>query len=87
MLIFIEEYEVLVEIIRFNEGFSLLFVECFLVYGIKIMEKICLDILEERVDVLCLDKIIYYFYNWVKELLNLKEIDILFVIGLEYFFF
>lgn len=46
LLIFIEEYEVLVEIIRFNEGFSLLFVECFRVKGIEIMEKICLDILE-----------------------------------------
>ncbi|MDE5085509.1 MAG: hypothetical protein O4859_31685, partial [Trichodesmium sp. St18_bin1] len=85
-LTFTEEYEALVETIRFNEGFSLLFAECSPAHGTKIMEKIRLDIPEERADVLRLDKTIYHFYNRVKELPNLKEIDILFVTGLEYSF-
>ena len=83
-LTFTEEYEALVETIRFHEGFSLLFAECSPAQGTKIMEKIRLDIPEERADVLRLDKTIYHFYNRVKELPNLKEIDILFVTGLEY---
>lgn len=83
-LTFTEEYEALVETIRFNEGFSLLFAECSRPKRTKIMEKIRLDIPEKRADVLGLDKTIYHFYNRVKELPNLKEIDILFVTGLEY---
>ena len=83
-LTFTEEYEALVETIRFNEGFSLLFAECSPAQGTKIMEKIRLDIPEKRADVLRLDKTIYHFYNRVKELPNLKEIDILFVTGLAY---
>ena len=85
-LTFTEEYEALVETIRFNEGFSLLFAECSRAKGTEIMEKIRLDIPEQRADVLGLDKTIYHFYNRVKELPNLKEIDILFVTGLEYSF-
>ncbi|MEB3340484.1 tetratricopeptide repeat protein [Okeania sp.] len=84
LLTFAEEYEALVENIRFSEGFCLLFVECSPVQGTKIMEKVRLDIPEEKAEVLPLDKTIYNFYNRVKEFSNLKKIDILFVTGLEY---
>ena len=42
-----EEYEALVETIRFTEGFSLLFVECSPRQQTEIMEKIRLDIPQE----------------------------------------
>ncbi|MGD1699824.1 tetratricopeptide repeat protein, partial [Dapis sp. BLCC M229] len=79
-----EEFEALVETIRFTEGFGLLFVECSPQQGTEIMEKIRLDIPQEKIEVLPLDKTVYNFYNRVKELPLLADIDILFVTGLEY---
>ncbi|MEM1172728.1 MAG: tetratricopeptide repeat protein, partial [Cyanobacteria bacterium P01_H01_bin.35] len=84
LLTFAEEYQDLLNVITFIEGFGLLFVECSPAQGTKIMEKVRQDILEERVEVLRLDKTTYNFYNRVKELPLLADIDILFVTGLEY---
>ncbi|NES07411.1 MAG: tetratricopeptide repeat protein, partial [Okeania sp. SIO2F4] len=79
-----EEYEALVEAIRFTEGFGLLFVECSPQQGTEIMEKIRLELPQEKAEILSLDKTVYNFYNRVKELPLLADIDILFVTGLEY---
>ncbi|MGK7956303.1 MAG: tetratricopeptide repeat protein, partial [Crocosphaera sp.] len=79
-----EEYEALVETIRFTEGFSLLFVECSPQQKTEIIKKIRLDIPQQKIELLSLDKTVFNFYNRVKELPNLAEIDILFVTGLEY---
>ncbi len=79
-----EEYEALVETIRFTEGFGLLFVECSPRQGTEIMEKIRLELPQEKAEILSLDKTVYNFYNRVKELPLLAEIDILFVTGFEY---
>ncbi|MGD1714057.1 hypothetical protein [Dapis sp. BLCC M172] len=79
-----EEYEALVETIRFTEGFSLLFVECSPQQKTEIIKKIRLDIPQQKIEVLSLDKTVFNFYNRVKELPLLAEIDILFVTGLEY---
>ncbi|NET27896.1 tetratricopeptide repeat protein [Okeania sp. SIO1I7] len=81
---FAEEYQDLLNVVRFIEGFGLLFVECSPPQGTEIIEKIRQDIPQERVDVLRLDKTTYNFYSLVKDLPNLAEIDVLFVTGLEY---
>ncbi|RQH19401.1 tetratricopeptide repeat protein [Okeania hirsuta] len=81
---FAEEYLDLLNVVRFIEGFGLLFVECSPPQGTEIIEKIRQDIPQERVEVLRLDKTTYNFYSLVKELPNLVEIDVLFVTGLEY---
>ncbi|NEP39603.1 MAG: hypothetical protein F6K35_10260, partial [Okeania sp. SIO2H7] len=81
---FAEEYQDLLNVVRFIEGFGLLFVECSPPQGTEIIEKIRQDIPQERVEVLRLDKTTYNFYSLVKDLPNLAEIDVLFVTGLEY---
>ena len=79
-----EEYQSLVRTLRRTDGFRLLFVECVLSEGKRLIAKVQADFPQKKIEVLPLDESAYNFYNIIENLPKRDEINILFVTGLEY---
>ncbi len=79
-----EEYQTLVRTLKRTDGFRLLFVECSLAEGERLIAKVQADVPQKKIEVLPLDESVYNFYNIIKDLPDRDAINILFVKGLEY---
>ena len=79
-----EEYQTLVRTLKRTNGFRLLFLECSLAEGERLIAKVQGDVPQKKIDVLALDESVYNFYNIIKDLPERDAINILFVKGLEY---
>jgi tetratricopeptide (TPR) repeat protein len=78
-----EEYQTLVRTLKRTNGFRLLFVECSLAEGERLIAKVQGDVPQKKIDVLALDESVYNFYNIIEDLPERDAINILFVKGLE----
>jgi tetratricopeptide (TPR) repeat protein len=81
-----EEYQALVRALRRTEGFGLLFVQCSPAEGTRLIQEIQKDLPQKRADVLKFDQSISdgNVYRRVEAFLQDKQIDILFIQGLEH---
>ena len=79
-----EEYQTLVRTLKRTNGFRLLFVECSLAEGERLIAKVQADVPQKKIEVLALDESVYNFYNIIEDLPERDAINILFVKGLEY---
>ncbi|BAY65498.1 tetratricopeptide TPR_2 [Calothrix brevissima NIES-22] len=82
-----EEYQALIRTLNFTEGFGLLFVRCSPAKGKQLITKVQEDISNKNIEVLRLDKAVNNLYEIIDNLDNKKEINILFITGLEYSFY
>ena len=79
-----DEYNALRRSLRRNSGFGLFFVQCSPATGSNIIAEIREDITNKKIEVLHFDKSIDSLYSEIIAIPNLKEIDILFISGLEH---
>ncbi|MBD2042618.1 tetratricopeptide repeat protein [Microcoleus sp. FACHB-672] len=82
-----EEYQALLRTLKRTQGFALLFVECSLARGNKLIEEVRRDLPQKSIEVLQLKEAVENFYEVVKNLQNREQINILFVQGLEHSFY
>ncbi|MEL6442130.1 MAG: tetratricopeptide repeat protein [Cyanobacteria bacterium J06621_8] len=79
-----EEYNALRRSLQRNNGFGLFFVQCSPATGSDIIAGIKEDISHKKIDTLHFDQAIDSLYGEITAIPNLKEIDILFISGLEH---
>jgi tetratricopeptide (TPR) repeat protein len=82
-----EEYQALVRTLNFIEGFGLLFVRCSPAKGEQLITKVKEDIPNKNIEVLRLEQAVTNLYEIIDNLDKKKEINILFLTGLEYSFY
>ncbi|MBW4448065.1 MAG: tetratricopeptide repeat protein [Spirirestis rafaelensis WJT71-NPBG6] len=82
-----EEYQALVRTLNFTEGFGLLFVRCSPAEGEQLITKIKEDIVNKNIEVIRLEQAVNNLYEIIDKLDNKKEINILFITGLEHSFY
>jgi tetratricopeptide (TPR) repeat protein len=82
-----EEYQALVRTLNFTEGFGLLFVRCSPAEGEQLITKIKEDITNKNIEVIRLKQAVNNLYEIIDKLNNKKEINILFITGLEHSFY
>ncbi|MBW4476344.1 MAG: tetratricopeptide repeat protein [Tolypothrix brevis GSE-NOS-MK-07-07A] len=82
-----EEYQALVRTLNFTEGFGLLFVRCSPAGGEQLITKIKEDINNKNIEVIRLKQAVNNLYERIDKLDNKKEINILFITGLEHSFY
>ena len=82
-----EEYQTFVRTLERTEGFRLFFVRCTPAEGERLIGRVKQDIPQKTVEILRLSKAIDTLYDQVENLTKQKQIDILFIQGLEYSFY
>jgi tetratricopeptide (TPR) repeat protein len=82
-----EEYQTFVRTLEWTEGFRLLFVRCTPAEGEYLIARVKDDLPKKTIEFLRLDKPIENLYKIVERLPNRKQINILFVQGLEHSFY
>ncbi|MEH1830092.1 MAG: tetratricopeptide repeat protein [Nostoc sp.] len=82
-----EEYQALVRTLNFTEGFGLLFVRCSPAEGEQLITKVKEDIPNKNIEVLRLEQAVTNLYEIIYNLDKKKEINILFITGLEHSFY
>ena len=80
----IEEYNSLRRSLERNRGFGLFFVQCSPATGTNIVTEIKKDIRQKKIFSLKFDKPIDSLYNEIVEIPDIKNVDILFISGLEH---
>lgn len=78
-----EEYQSLLRILRWTDGFGLMFVHCSPAEGKHLIDRIHKDILQKKTATLTLGESDWNLYDLVNQLPNKDELNILFVQGLE----
>ncbi|MEH2395083.1 MAG: tetratricopeptide repeat protein [Nostoc sp.] len=82
-----EEYQALVRTLNFTEGFGLLFARCSPAEGEQLIGKVKEEITNKKIEVLRLKQAVTNLYEIIDKLDNKKQIDILFITGLEHSFY
>jgi tetratricopeptide (TPR) repeat protein len=82
-----EEYQALVRTLNFTEGFGLLFVRCSPAEGEQLITKIKEDISNKNIEVKQLKQAVNNLYEIIDKLDNKKQINILFITGLQHSFY
>ena len=80
----IEEYNSLRRSLQRNRGFGLFFVQCSPAVGTSIVGEISKDIKQKKIATLKFDQPIDSLYNEIAKFPDIKNIDILFISGLEH---
>ena len=78
-----EEYAALKASLRRNRGFGLLFAQCSPAQANQLIERVGEDLPQKRMGVLKLDSATQNVYEAVRQFLGEKDVEILFVTGLE----
>ena len=78
-----ETYQALRRNLKRRKGFGLLFVRCSPAEGERLIARIQEDITDKKIESLILEQAIDNLYEIVEQLQNQKEIDVLFVTGIE----
>jgi tetratricopeptide (TPR) repeat protein len=82
-----EVYQTFVRTLERTDGFRLLFVQCTPAEGEQLIAKVKKDIPQKKIEYLSLTEPIDNLYKIVEHLPNCKEINILFIQGLEHSFY
>ncbi|MFQ4143220.1 tetratricopeptide repeat protein [Chlorogloeopsis sp. ULAP02] len=82
-----EEYQAFIRIIKLTEGFGLLFVRCSPAGGEKLIAKVKEDVPYKNIAVLRLERPVNNLYELINNLENKEQINILFITGLEHYFY
>jgi len=78
-----EEYDSLLNVLRWTDGFGLVFVQCSPVRGVQLIEQVRKDLPTKRIESMNLSKEIENLYERVKALPKYGNPDILFIQGIE----
>ncbi|NJK36114.1 MAG: hypothetical protein HC919_14915, partial [Oscillatoriales cyanobacterium SM2_2_1] len=78
-----QAYRGLVRSLRWSKGFSISFVECSPVAGEELIARLQQDVTAKRIKVLRFDEPIEKLFHPLLEMPELKEVDVLIVVGLE----
>ena len=79
-----EEYQAFIRSLQWTDGFGLFFVRCSPASGDRLIAKVKKDVAQQNMEVLDLDKPVENLYDLVSELASRKQIDILFISGIEH---
>lgn len=82
-----EEYQAFLNVLRLTDGFRLLFLRCVPAEGEQLVARVEGDLPRKKIEFLQLDEPIDHLYNRVKALPNWKNINVLFIQGLELSFY